>query len=351
MKSATGIYDSHPGLKGFSLIIAVLLAIVIFLGVVGLISRQTLLNQQYNQQIIQNQHIDQRISEILPELLLKNSIPGNIYPAISTLLLDPAKGITTKLIPTVWVDGLAKSVVVDFIDFMKSNQETFTISLGMSDFKNEISSQSAELTNLVIGLMPACTADQMLTIAKDALTGGTSNLPFCKPADPFSKLLTPFVKGGISALISRIPLEIKFDVFTFNSGNVPPALVTGIKFIRFLEGLMKYVVPFVILLVIILFWVYRKAMLTAFQRIGISFLITGAGLLTFAAVLHFSGMSSTLLGNALNTSAEISSIAADYIDAMSVGVAIMAVKISLLMFAGGAVLVFAARRGKIHKVA
>jgi hypothetical protein len=336
----------HSAAPGLTVVLAILMGLCITLAAATLVIKQTLLNYDLHMQMIQNQQIDQQLAEILPGFLLEQ-LTGNAAPTIADILADPANGFATELIPANWTKEMLQLSVRSFIDGIESGKLDFALKLNLRPIKQQITNNAFSLTTAIINLMPDCTADQLLNFAKEAITGQSTTLPFCRPGEPFIRLMPGIVENWITGLVSQIPPEYDIPLISISDTASQSPLVRAL---RVIQAVMPYRVVFLaasLILLVILLGVNRNSLAAGIRWVGLSFLIASFLLVILMALSKFVTGNLAVPGTGSSTvDTQVSQMAIEYVDALLVKLMTMLIKGAGSLCGGGLLLLMLTRRGR-----
>lgn len=332
--------------KVLTTIMAIFLGVSLSLSVITLVLKQTVLNFDLNMQIISDQKIDQKIAVILPGVIFEQ-LTGNAAPAVSALLADPSTGIAVSLIPPDWVNFTLQQAVRSAIFTLESGSASFSFKIDLTPIKQQIANTSSSISARVIDQMPTCTADQLLSFAGSAISGTASNLPFCKPGEPFTQLVAPIVSNWIAGLGSQIPSSLDIPVVNMTAADQKTPIV---RVVRLVQGIMPYrkasaAVSLILFLAIL--GINWKNLPHGLRWIGITFLISAACLLvTLGAAAEFSSSVKFISDGANPMMAELSQMGSSYLNALMLSIKGMMIKITALFVVCGVVLLLITRKDR-----
>ena len=269
-------------------ITSVFLGVMIAFVLLGLVLHQTLLNISFHQELFAEEQMTEKVSALAPELLINALLPDSTSPAsTSSMMREALNGIDRELIPANWVNAVLIGGTSDFITFLQSREDVFSLHLDLRPIKQQLIDQAPQITGMVVSVMPQCTAAQLLSFAEGSISGNSKNLPFCKPAEPFTSLIKPVIAASIVGIVSQIPGTYSFWALNLSSGQTSAALLNVIHGIRWIVAITPALAIFCLVLLVALFWGLRRSFFEAIRQMGTANEIAGLCLFLAGGLLFF----------------------------------------------------------------
>jgi len=340
--------ERTPAQFGLITVLSILLGLVLMLEAFSLVLRQTVLNPAYHTQIIEDQHIIDKVTASLPGMLVKLVLPSGSLGERLSIPADQLGKFLNKAIPEKWVVDQIDGWIPTLIQFAESDQGSLEIRVDFSTIKQNLISQSAEITQSIMASMPGCTISQMLAYMKAVLSGKSSDVPFCLPSGPFTKLIQPVITASVSNFISGLPDHFVLGTISLDNNPALLPLVRGLKWVRLLAQVHQFAPYLIFVLLLILLLTNLKSLRFALHGIGLALFGAGIGLLLIVFAI-------TLYGRSLDLQSAFSSavpwldpaILTGYFQALFKGVESMTLKLSAALGLSGLIIVFITRNRKI----
>ena len=333
--------------SGLVTVLSILLGILLVLEVFSLVLKQTVLNPPFHTQIIEEQHIVDKVTASLPGMLVKLIFPSGSLGDSLAIPADKLGKFLNQAIPEKWVVDQIDGWVPELIQFAESDQGSLEIRVDFSTIKQNLISQAAEITQSIMASMPGCTASQMLEYAKSVLSGKSTNFPFCLPAGPFEKLIQPIITASVSNFISGLPDHFVLGTISLDNNPALVPLVGGLKWVRLLAQVHQFAPTLIFGLLLILLLTNLKSLRFALHGIGLALLGAGIGLLVIVYAITLYGRSldlQTAFGIAIPLLDP--AILTGYFEAIFKGVESMTLKLSAALGLGGLLIVIITRNRK-----
>ena len=285
-----GTVHRQPG-KWLVSITSILLGVTMAFAMVGLVLHQTLLNLAFHQELFAEEQMTEKVSALVPDLLINALLPDSTTPAvISSMIRDALYGIDMQLIPTSWVNAVLIGGTSNFITFMQSKEDVLSLQLDLRPIKQKLLDQTPQIADTVVSIMPQCTAAQLLSFAEESISGNSKTLPFCKPAEPFTSLIKPVVTASILGMISQMPGTYSFGVLNLSSGQTSAALLNVVNGIRRIAAFTPAAAILCLVLLVGLFWQLHRSFRESIRQLGTANEISGLCLLLAGGFLFFFSM-------------------------------------------------------------
>ncbi len=340
--------EPTPARSGLVTVLSILLGILLVLEVFSLVLKQTVLNPSFHTQIIEEQHIVDKISASMPGMLVKWVLPSGTLGDSLSIPADQLGKFLNQAIPEKWVVDQIDGWIPQLIQFAESDQGSLEIRVEFSPIKQNLISQADEITQSIMASMPGCTASQMLEYAKSILNGKSSNFPFCLPTGPFEKLIQPLITASVSNFISGLPDHFVLGTISLDNNSALLPLLTGLKWVRLLAQVHQYAPYLIFGLLLILLLTNLKSLRFAFHGIGLALFGAGIGLLVIVYAITLYGRSLDLQG-AFGSAIPLldPAILTGYFEAIFKGVESMMLKLTAALGLGGLIIVFITRNRRM----
>lgn len=336
--------ERTPAQTGLVTVLAILLGILLVLEVFSLVLKQTVLNPSFHTQIIEDQHIVDKVTASLPGMLVKLVLPSGALGDSLSIPADQLGKFLNQAIPEQWVVDQIDGWVPQLIGFVESDQGSLDIRVDFSTIKQNLIAQTTDITQSIMASMPECTTGQMLAYLKSALQGKASDVPFCLPSAPFTKLIQPVITSTVTKFISGLPDHFGLGTISLDNNPALVPLVRGLKWVRLLAQVHQFAPYLIIGLLFILLLTNLKSLRFALHGIGLALFGAGIGLLVivFAITLYERSLD---LQSAFGSAVPLldPAILTGYFEAIFKGVESMTLKLSAPLGLGGLLIVIITR--------
>jgi hypothetical protein len=173
------------------------------------------------------------------ELLLSGSEAGAEQKSVTGSLIQNSldnlsdedwKQITDYVAPSALVEQTVNEVVTAYTDWLDSDQDMPALTLDLSTWKANAEANAPQVMAIVLDAMPPCTAEQVGSMALDALNsaeGLLQNISACNPPEPFYSAIVNNANLLLQASLRTAPDSV--DISQLGQTNGAPNELTQLK--------------------------------------------------------------------------------------------------------------------------
>ena len=275
---------SHPRqsftVRVLTFLLAILLTLALILTLLAISFERTLFSESFFNNILIEQHVENQIPGLLTETLLKAANSGDATSKLFGLLTqEQISNFSNEIVPPTYVQDQTNQLLDSLFNFINLKSSTLVLKLDLTPIKNNLQGQAGlTAVNQLLYSMPTCTQEQILAFVQISLQQKSltiSNLPKCKPPEPYISLLMPVFSTTLHQLSAAIPSEVSIvneQGQGFNSQLENSQVFQVYVLIRESMNLLPWLALFLVALLIILNFRAGKAL---FSSLGIPLLIAG----------------------------------------------------------------------------
>jgi len=169
-------------------------------------------------QLLSQPDLQSELTKVFSEQIVLR-IPGYHEMENSRIYLNVpyVKTILKSGITTPWIEREFTAIVNQLILFLNFRTPDHQLTIGMTDYKNDLRKNSVSTAKIILNDLPHCTSAQEEIISNNKLLT-FKDVPICRPSPSLLPITQTLIQNGIDDLATQIPAEIQIiDLFTISS--------------------------------------------------------------------------------------------------------------------------------------
>ncbi len=267
--------------KIFSYLLRILLVITIIAGIYYYPVEKLLFTKEFYVRIFETENTYQKITAFSQGILMDkvgdlSMLFGKMESGVESVFDQTAiQEFFQSLISEEWVKEQVDSATGVIIDYLNYQNDEINLVVDLTGMKRSITGESGKsFIEESINKLPDCKLSDLIQFGTQIFSGGSSQIPLCKPPEQLMSIVYGLMDGIIGKAINPIPDTIDLsdyintDELTLNKGLWSQAYYYGRWFIA--NSLV--ILPVLLVILVLFHW---KEKLEILPVIGLPTLIAG----------------------------------------------------------------------------